>query len=83
MDIVERARGLGLQMSLYEASRVAAAVDTNADGRIQSGEYKSWLAAQMAAHEREVETAALRKFIEQTSKAGAMTTLRYLDYFGN
>ena len=33
-------------------------------------------------HTKSLEAAALRAFIESTSKVGAMRTLRALDYFG-
>ena len=35
-----------------------------------------------AVHTKSLEAAALRAFIESTSKVGAMRTLRALDYFG-
>lgn len=82
MDLATRAKSFGLHLSAEELKVAAAAMDKNSDGTLDIDEYKSWLASQKLGQQKSIEKAALRGFIEKTSKVGAMTTLRAVDYFG-
>jgi uncharacterized membrane protein YeiH len=81
-SLESRAKDLGLQLSRGEVASATAAMDSNADGKIDVTEYTAWLARQAEREARKAEAVALRQFVENTSGKRAMQILTGVDYFG-